>query len=132
MTKSISLRLSMLCLILFSFSAHAFCSNPSASKPVSPSDKLTMEIRAAELVKFTAADYAQMTGKKMTIRQKMGFAVLKIKLRKELKKNPDLLLSDFYKDKKKMATGWVVLLVVLSALCLLFLIFAIAYGGGFK
>lgn len=98
------------------------------NEPVKPLNHFNAGIRAADLLQFTAADYSVMTGKKMNYWQKLSFKVMKIKLRKELKKNPDLLLNDFYKENKRMGVGWIILLAVLSTLLLLLLIFAIAYG----
>ena len=86
-------------------------------------------VKASDILNFTAADFSLMTGKKMNAFQKISFKVMKIKLRKELKKNPDLLLNDFYKPNKKIGVGWIILITVLSTILLLFLIFAIAYSS---
>jgi hypothetical protein len=70
-----------------------------------------------------------MTGKKLTLVQKLAFRVMKIKLKRDLRKNPDLLLNDFYRQNKRMGTGWIILLAVISTLLLLLLLFALAYGS---
>jgi hypothetical protein len=107
----------------------AFPATALSPKPVDPSDQFYAGQKASVLLKFTASDYSLMTGKKMTLGQKLAFKVMKIKLKKELKQNPDLLLSDFYKQNKRMGTGWIILLAVISTLLLLLLLFAIAYGS---
>ena len=99
-----------------------------SNEPVKSLSPVNAGIKAADLLQFTPADYSAMTGKKMNYWQKLSFKVMKIKLRKELKKNPDLLMNDFYKENKRIGTGWIILLAVLSTLLLLLLIFAIAYS----
>jgi hypothetical protein len=111
------------------FTMSAFPATALSPKPVDPSDQFYAGQKASVFLKFTASDYSLMTGKKMTLGQKLAFKVMKIKLKKELKKNPDLLLSDFYKQNKRMGTGWIILLAVISTLLLLLLLFAIAYGS---
>jgi uncharacterized integral membrane protein len=54
---------------------------------------------------------------------------MKIKLKRDLRKTPDLLLNDFYRQNKRMGTGWIILLAVISTLLLLLLLFALAYGS---
>ena len=113
-----------ICLLLLFFVTSTFAALPK----ISPVKQSYAGVKASDLLNFTATDYSLLTGKKMNAFQKISFKVMKIKLKKELKKNPDLLMKDFYMENKKMATGWIILLAVLSTLLLLLLIFAIAYG----
>ena len=108
------------------------CMNANANMPVinelgNSIHALDAGMKAAELLDISAADFSVITGKKMNTWQKLFFKLMKIKLRKELKKNPDLLLKDLYTENKTMGAGWILLLAVLGALLILLLLFSLAY-----
>lgn len=117
-------------LVLIFLSLHSYAAVPGSNEPAKDFNSF-YGLRAMDFVKYSALDYSRITGKKMNLLQRVSFKVMKLKLRKELKQQPALTMNDFFKDKKRLGTGWIILLAVLSTLLLLFLIFAIAYGGGF-
>lgn len=118
-----------LLLVIF-ISLHSYAAVPGSNEPAKAFNSFS-GLRAIDFVKYSALDYSRITGKKMNLLQRVSFKVMKLKLRKQLKQQPNLTMNDFFKDKKRLGTGWIILLAVLGTLLLLLLIFAIAYGGGF-
>jgi flagellar basal body-associated protein FliL len=56
---------------------------------------------------------------------------MKIKMKQGLKNNPHLTLKEYdeSKPKRRMGSGWWILIGAAGALLLLFIVFAIAFGG---
>jgi hypothetical protein len=66
----------------------------SGIKPVnSPAAVKYMQV--SEFVKLSAKEYSALTGKKLNFFQKLSFNVTKAKMKRDLKKNPDLKLSNY-------------------------------------
>lgn len=119
----------LLCLFMVLYSA-AFASQPYAHENRKPGKMIPADLRASELLKFTATDYSRFTGKKMNGFQRISLGILKVKLKRALKKNPGMSLSDFYKENKKMSVGLIIVIVVLSLLLLFVIVLGIGYKGG--
>jgi hypothetical protein len=115
--------------VLISISLHSFAALPASKEPAKAFNPLISGLSAKDFVKYSAFDYSRITGKKMNLFQKVSFKVMKLKIRKQLKQQPDLMMNDFFSDKKRLGTGWIILMAVLGTLLLLLLIFAIAYSG---
>lgn len=86
-------------------------------------------VRLQWALSLTARDYERVTGKTLNPLQRIAFPLLKSKMKKALSKNPDMTIQEFLSARKKMATWLKILLIVLGALLLAFIIFALAYGG---
>ncbi|MEO6583808.1 MAG: hypothetical protein ABIO05_05760 [Ferruginibacter sp.] len=84
------------------------------------------------IINLSAKQFSELTGKKMNAWDKLSFRILKIKMKHDLKKNPDLTLKDYSgKDgKKRLGTGWWILIGVAGIFLLAVIIFLIAYGSG--
>ncbi len=123
-------RMSVLLFLLTVLHSAALASQPQKVDAVDPGLIFQSNLTASELLKFTASDYTRFTGKKMNSWQRISFGILKIKLKRALKKNPDLLLSDFYKDNKKLSVGLVIVIVLLALLLLFLIVLGIGYRGG--
>ena len=128
---SLSQRVLGFILVLIFISLHSFAALPTSKAPAKAFNPLISGLSAKDFVKYSALDYSRLTGKKMNLLQRVSFKVMKLKIRKELKQQPRLMMNDFFKDKKRLGTGWIILLAVLGTLLLLFLIFALAYSSGF-
>lgn len=115
------------CFLLLVVCMNANANMPVINEPGNSIHAFDAGMKAAELLDISAADFSVITGKKMNTWQKLSFKLMKIKLRKELKKNPDLLLKDLYTVNKTMGAGWILLLAVLGALLILLLLFSLAY-----
>lgn len=85
--------------------------------------------KISELVNLSAKQFCQLTGKKMNTWHKLSFKLMKIKMKHDLKKTPNLMLKDYYGSAKRLGTGWWILIGVGALLLLLFVGFIIAYGG---
>lgn len=53
--------------------------------------------KASEFVKLSAKDFSQLTGKRLNVFQRMSFKIVKLKMKHDLKKNPNLLITDYTK-----------------------------------
>lgn len=90
-------------LLLGFFSIYAFAGinttyGFSVIKPVTaePTGLAALKyVQASEFVKLSAKDYSEITGKKLNFMQKLSFKVTKMKMKRDLKKNPDLKLTDY-------------------------------------
>jgi hypothetical protein len=57
-------------------------------------------LKASVFVNMTATDFAIATGKKLNLMDRLYFKIVQHKIRKDLKKNPDLLITDYFDQKK--------------------------------
>ncbi len=57
-------------------------------------------LKASAFVKMSPTEFAAVTGKKLNLVQKIYFKVIKRQVKRDLKKNPDLLMTDYF-DKKE-------------------------------
>ncbi len=86
--------------------------------PVFPGSNTTSRIpvnyfKASEFVKLSAKDFSQLTGKKLNVFQRLSFRLAKLKMKHDLKKNPDLLITDYtkgpYNNNKRFSFLWFIL-----------------------
>lgn len=92
--------------------------------------------KASEFVKLSAKDFMKLTGKRLNVFQRMSFQIVKLKMKHDLKKNPNLLITDYTKtpshSKSRFSFLWFILgiagviLGLLMPVWPLFLLFAIA------
>lgn len=66
------------------------------------------------IVNLSAKQFSELTGRRMNIWDKLSFSIMKIKMKHDLKKNPDLTLKDYLgkEGKKRLGTGWWILIVI--------------------
>ena len=91
-------------LLLASFSVFAFSGMStlygfSVIKPAVntelPSLAASKYLKASEFIKLSPEEYAAITGKKLNFFQRMSFRVAKMRMKHDLKKNADLLITDY-------------------------------------
>lgn len=117
--------ISVITIIYFSFN---IAYGADITRPV-PEPKVVAKIMAKDFLKFSATQYAHITGKKMNLWDKLSFQLMKMKMKQEIKKNPELTLNDYMtQEKKKMGRGWWILIGFVGGLFLLAIIFVIIYG----
>lgn len=69
-----------------------------ATTSLNTSKKLPAQyLKASEFVKLSAREFSELTGKKMNLFQKLSFGITKLRLKHDLRKNPDLTLTDYHK-----------------------------------
>ena len=93
------------------------------------------KLTAKEFIKLSAHDFSMLTGKKLNVFQKLPFAIAKIRIKHDLKKNPDLKITDYLdKDKKgnSFNFGWFLLglagplIGIFTGIVVLFVILSVA------
>lgn len=57
-------------------------------------------LRASVFVKLSAKEFEKITGKKLNLPQRIYFKIVQRKLKHELRKNPDLLITKYYEPQK--------------------------------
>ena len=92
-------------LLLAAFSIYAFSGASmaygfSVIKPINNADvpaSLTAfkYIKASEFVKLSVKDFNSLTGKNLNLFQRMAFKITKMKIKHDLKKNPDLQITNY-------------------------------------
>ena len=89
-------------LLFIAFSLYAFsCVNRaygfSIIKPAEQPSSLEVfkYLKASEFVKLSVQDFNNLTGKKLNFFQRMSFRITKMKMKHDLKKNPELTITDY-------------------------------------
>ncbi len=83
------------------------------------------------IINLSAKQFSELTGKQMNIWDKLSFSIIKIKMKQDLKKNPNLTLKDYIDKggKKRLGTVWWILIGLAGIFLLTIVIVLIAYGG---
>jgi len=102
---------------VFSFSIVKVSSSGSPAEMKNPD-----YYRAAVFVNLSAREFAAVTGKKLNFFQKVYFKVIQRELKRELKKNPDLLINDYFDQQVKFKFDplWFVIASFIGPLGVLF------------
>jgi hypothetical protein len=85
----------LLVLVFFFINTYAF----SISRPPSSNSATTLSLKASEFVKLNTNDYSRLTGKKMSFFDRISFRILKMRMKHDLRKNPDLVIADYLAPK---------------------------------
>ncbi|MFS8083735.1 MAG: hypothetical protein ACMG51_09805 [Ginsengibacter sp.] len=81
------------------------------------------QLYARDVINMTAKQFSAATGHQLNFIQKIYFKVLKVKLRSEVKKNPELQLNNYYEPKKakfKLDSLWFIIGAIIGPLGILF------------
>lgn len=83
------------------------------SKPIDPVySESWMQMKAVDFIKLSIKDFAQLSQKKLTLKEKIAFTVLKKQLKREIKKNPDVMVGAYLAENKKISTGaWIAIIL---------------------
>jgi hypothetical protein len=75
-----------------------------------------------------------LAGRKLTLRERVSFSVMKLKMKHDLKRNPDVQLSDYFgkNASRRLGTGWWILINVSGLALLAFVLYILAFGGAFS
>jgi hypothetical protein len=76
----------------------------------------------------------RLAGRRLTVKEKVLLSVMKFKMKHDLKKHPDVQLSDYYgkNARRRLGTGWWILIIVVGLALLAFILFILAWGGAFS
>ena len=95
-----------------------------------------MAMKVSEFIKLSAKDFNEVTGKKLNLKERISFSLLKKDMKKSLRSHPDQTVKDYLatahqKGKNKTL---VIILIVLAVLIMVALIVLstidINFGGG--
>jgi hypothetical protein len=98
----------------FSFSIVRAFANGNKTEMKSPE-----YLKASVFVNLSAREFAAATGKKLNFFQKIYFKVIQRQIKRDLKKNPDLLINDYFdqqKGKFKFDLLWFVISAIIGPL----------------
>lgn len=68
---------------------------PVADKEVPATVNNLKYLQVSEFVNLSVKEYSELTGKKLSFLQKVSFKATKMKMKRDLKKNPDLKITDY-------------------------------------
>jgi hypothetical protein len=126
------IKLTLLLLMLagcWTFSQAANVSSATIPATIDPPAEAWRNLKLGEIVNMSPHSFSLLTGKKMNLTERIAFRLVKMKMKKTLKKNPEMKAGDFFAAQKKMKTWLLVVLIILGALLLAFIIFGLAYSG---
>lgn len=108
-------------LVIVIFSTFLFYTNGFSFSIVKPAaiEKNVADFRASEFVKLSAKDYASLTGRKLNFFEKIYFKIVQKQVKRDLKKNPDLLMSQYLDNKTgkfKFSALWFVIAAFIGPL----------------
>ncbi len=95
--------------------------------PVIPATIYNMPLK--DFLTLTPKQISEISGKPMTMGQKIAYKLMRASMKKAVKKDPSITTGTFLSSSKKMKTWLLILIIVLGAFLLAFLIFALAYSG---
>ena len=85
--------------------------------------KAAKYLKISDFVNLSAKQFSELTGKKMNILEKLSFKIMKIKMKHDLKKNPNLTLKDYYDSGSKQHAGtWILIGILITLLVLLLIV----------
>lgn len=107
------------CLMLFSMGQPAKATelNYSSSDPnYFGLPAIFIEMKVSEFVKLSAREYQLIAGKKMNLKDRISFSLLKKDMNKSLKKHPDQVVKDYMATAGKSSkTALIIILIVVVA-----------------
>jgi hypothetical protein len=86
-------------------------------------------VRVSDFLNLSVKELEKLTGQKMNLVTRLSFKLLRAKMKKAVKRDPAITVNEFMNSQKKMKTWLLVLIIVLGAILVAFIIFALAYGG---
>lgn len=113
------------CVLSFSIPNKVNASFPLSIAPAA-NNEAWKDIKATDVVKLTAKDFCELSGKKLTLKEKIAFSVMKARMKKESKKNPNLTVGEYLSHAKKLSGGWIFLIVVVGIILVIILAFFIS------
>ena len=110
----------------FIFFQNGFAASFISSKSVVAHPELINKsdyLKAAVFVKLSPKEFSSLSGAKLNFLQKLYFKSVQRKLKRELKKNPDLLITEYYsqdQQKFKFDALWFVVGAIIGPIGILF------------
>jgi hypothetical protein len=88
-------------------------------------------LKLADFINLSPGDVIKITGRKMSVLDKISFNIMKYNMKKALRKNPDLSAGEYYTkmQNQKIGTGGVIFISFFGFLLIILLIFLIAFSS---
>lgn len=106
--------------IIIFLSIFLFCQNGFSFSVVKPVVNANVtDLKAADFIKLSAKDFTSITGQKLNFFQKIYFKVMQRQVKRDLKKNPGLLMSQYIDGKTgkfKFSALWFVIAAFIGPL----------------
>jgi hypothetical protein len=77
------------------------------------------DLKVSDFIKFSTKDYSRIVGKKLNLKEKISFKIMKVRMKHQLKKQPNLLVGDYLATEGKISTGWLVAIIVVVLILIL-------------
>ena len=87
-------------------------------------------IKASEFIKLSAKEFSLITGEKMNLWHRLSFSLLKMRMKHDLKNNPNLAISDYYLKSSRHIGTWGWIGIGLGVILIIILIIAAASLSG--
>ncbi len=100
------------------------------SSSINPTVEGWKNLKASDFVKLSMKDFRRITGTKMNVKERISFMVMKKGMKQELKNNPNLTVGEYLVAKKKMGTGWWILIGAAVLLTILLIIAFASFNSG--
>lgn len=114
--------------ITLSNSTHAF----SIIYPGSVTSPLKdwKSLKVSEFMMLSPKDYSKITGKKMNLKERISFSIMKLRMKRVLKKNPNMTVSEYLASSRTVNTlGWILLAALILILLFLIIVFTSSLPG---
>lgn len=121
------------CLLAFSGFNSSYASSSVVTNVPAPVvyPEAWKNLKLSEFIKLTPKNYTDISGKKMTVKERIAFSVIKMKMKRAIKKDQNLTVSEFLAAPGKISTGILILLIVgIIAIIILIVALATAASSG--
>ena len=92
----------ILSIFLFCQESFSFSIVRIPANEIKPEIKDPGNVKASVFVNLSAKEFAVITGKKLNFFERIYFKAIQRQIKRDLKKNPDLLINDYFDPKKKV------------------------------
>jgi len=109
-------------------STHAF----TIIKPesVTPSIKDWKNQKLREFIMLSPKDFSKFIGRKMSVKEKISFTLMKANMKHALKKHSNITVSEYLAAQNKIGTVWWILIIAAGIFVLLFILVIILSLAG--
>jgi hypothetical protein len=101
MKKSKLAMIAFICAWAFINFNNVYAASGTGATSIIPSLTAWKDLKICEFIKLSPKDIRTITGKKMNAAEKASFAIMKIKMKRAVKNNPDLTVGEYSASIKK-------------------------------
>lgn len=104
--------IAIVCVLLFSMPLSIAALSVVEHRSIDPVAQSWKDLKVRDFIKLSAKDYSSLIGRKLNLKEKIAFKVMKIKMKHQLKKQPDLLVTDYLTTEGGISRGWMIAIVL--------------------